>query len=106
VPLAGGDGPATVPDARRRHGSGASVGDRNALRHGRYSREVLEFRHAMRELLRENAEKLELVQGDRPTGIRVHGLFDGLGNLTKFPADFGARSGWHTSLADQNSSNG
>jgi hypothetical protein len=34
---------------------------RNALKHGCYSREVLEFRHAMRELLRETAEKLELV---------------------------------------------
>ena len=42
-------------------GSGAPAGNRNALKHGRYSREVLEFRHAMRELLRENAEKLELV---------------------------------------------
>jgi hypothetical protein len=42
-------------------GSGAPAGNRNALKHGRYSREVLEFRHAMRQLLRENAEKLELV---------------------------------------------
>ena len=42
-------------------GSGAPAGNRNALKHGCYSREVLEFRHAMRELLRENAEKLELV---------------------------------------------
>ena len=42
------------------HG-GAPAGNRNALKHGRYSREVLEFRRAMRELLRENAEKLELV---------------------------------------------
>ena len=42
-------------------GSGAQPGNRNAFKHGCYSREVLEFRHAMRELLRENAEKLELV---------------------------------------------
>ena len=42
-------------------GSGARVGNRNALKHGHYSREVLQFRHAMRELLRANAEKLELV---------------------------------------------
>jgi uncharacterized protein YjcR len=42
-------------------GSGAPAGNRNALKHGRYSREVLEFRHAMRQLLRENVEKLELV---------------------------------------------
>ena len=42
-------------------GSGARPGNRNALKHGRYSREVLEFRCAVRELLRETAEKLELV---------------------------------------------
>ena len=38
-------------------GSGARVGNRNALKHGRYSYESVEFRHRMRELLRENAEK-------------------------------------------------
>ena len=42
-------------------GSGAPAGNRNALKHGCYRREVIEFRHAMRQLLRENAEKLELV---------------------------------------------
>jgi uncharacterized protein YjcR len=42
-------------------GSGAPAGNRNALKHGRYSHEILEFRRAMHELLRENAEKLELV---------------------------------------------
>ena len=42
-------------------GSGAPAGNWNALKHGCYSREVLEFRHAMRELLRENVERLELV---------------------------------------------
>ena len=42
-------------------GSGAPAGNRNALKHGRYTGEVLEFRHAVRELLRETAEKLELV---------------------------------------------
>jgi hypothetical protein len=42
-------------------GNGAPAGNRNALKHGHYSREVLEFRRAVRELLRENAEKLELV---------------------------------------------
>ena len=40
-------------------GSGAPVGNRNALKHGRYSGEVPGFHHAMCELLRENAEKLE-----------------------------------------------
>ena len=39
----------------------AGVRNRNALKHGCYSREVTEFRNAMRELLRENATKLELV---------------------------------------------
>jgi len=42
-------------------GSGAPAGNWNALKHGCYSREVLEFRLAMRELLRENVERLELV---------------------------------------------
>jgi hypothetical protein len=43
------------------HGSGARPGNRNALRHGRYSRELIEFRQAMRELLRNSAEKIALV---------------------------------------------
>jgi hypothetical protein len=42
-------------------GSGARPGNTNALRHGRYSREVLEFRQRVRQLLRESAETLELV---------------------------------------------
>jgi hypothetical protein len=42
-------------------GSGARPGNRNALKHGRYGRELVEFRRAMRELLRETAETLELV---------------------------------------------
>ncbi len=42
-------------------GSGAPAANRNALKHGRYSREMLEFRCAVRELLRETSEKLELV---------------------------------------------
>jgi hypothetical protein len=42
-------------------GSGARPGNTNALRHGRYSHEVREFRQTMRELLRESTEKLELV---------------------------------------------
>ena len=41
-------------------GSGAQAGNRNALKHGRYSRELLEFRRAVGELLRESAEKLDL----------------------------------------------
>ena len=42
-------------------GSGAPAGNRNALKHGCYSREVLEFRQAIAHLLRENAETLDLV---------------------------------------------
>ena len=42
-------------------GSGAPAANRNALKHGRYSREMLEFRCAMRELPRESTGKLELV---------------------------------------------
>lgn len=42
-------------------GSGAQPGNRNALRHGRYTVELIEFRRMMRELLREGTEKLELV---------------------------------------------
>lgn len=41
-------------------GSGARPGNRNALKHGGYVRELLEARRAIRELLRENAEKIEL----------------------------------------------
>ena len=40
-------------------GSGSRAANRNALRHGCYSHAVLEFRHAMRELLSESAEKLQ-----------------------------------------------
>jgi hypothetical protein len=42
-------------------GSGARPGNTNALRHGRYGHELLEFRQTMRELLRDSAEKIELV---------------------------------------------
>jgi hypothetical protein len=41
-------------------GSGAQAGNRNALKHGRYTHEMLEFKRGIRELLRESAEKLEL----------------------------------------------
>ena len=41
-------------------GSGAQAGNRNALRHGRYTHELIEFRRMVRELLRENMEKREL----------------------------------------------
>ena len=49
----------------RMHGgakdSGAPAGNRNALKHGSYSREAIEVRRRMRALLRETAEKLELM---------------------------------------------
>jgi hypothetical protein len=41
-------------------GSGAPAGNRNALKHGCYRREVLEFRRRMQELLREAGELIEL----------------------------------------------
>ena len=40
-------------------GSGAQAGNRNALKHDRYTRELLEF--SLRELLRDCAETIELV---------------------------------------------
>jgi hypothetical protein len=45
-------------------GSGAQPGNRNALRHGRYSHEVLEFRRMVRELAREARELVEIVLWD------------------------------------------
>jgi uncharacterized protein YjcR len=41
-------------------GSGAPKGNRNALKHGRYTRELLEFRRAVRELVREARELVEI----------------------------------------------
>ena len=42
-------------------GSGARADNRNALKHGRYSRETVEFRRRIRELLREASELIEIV---------------------------------------------
>jgi hypothetical protein len=44
-----------------RPSSGAPAGNRNALRHGRYSHEMLEFRRMVRELAREARELVEIV---------------------------------------------
>ena len=52
VPLAVGKGAA---------GSGAQPGNRNAFRHSRYSREVIELRQTMRELLRRAGSIIEKV---------------------------------------------
>jgi hypothetical protein len=41
-------------------GSGAPAGNRNALKHGRYTGEVLEFRRRMQELVREARELAEI----------------------------------------------
>ena len=41
-------------------GRGGQAGNRNALRHGRYTRELVEFKRSIRELLCESAAKLEL----------------------------------------------
>ena len=38
-----------------------NVGKSQALKHGRYSRETVEFRRRMRELLREASELIEIV---------------------------------------------
>ena len=43
------------------HGSGAVIGNRNALRHGRYSAEMIAARQEIRSLLRKNCELLGLV---------------------------------------------
>ena len=40
-------------------GSGAKGGNRNALKHGRYSHEAIEFRRRMQELLREAGKLIE-----------------------------------------------
>jgi uncharacterized protein YjcR len=42
-------------------GSGAPAGNRNALKHGRYSHEMLEFHRRVRELAREARELVEIV---------------------------------------------
>ena len=60
VPGAGSEGQETMPEHGGARGSGAQVGNRNALKHGHYTREVLEFKRSVRELLRESAAKLEL----------------------------------------------
>jgi glucans biosynthesis protein len=41
-------------------GSGGQPGNRNALKHGRYTREAVEFRRLLRELAREARELLEI----------------------------------------------
>jgi hypothetical protein len=42
-------------------GSGARAGNRNAFKHGRYTRELIEFRRMVRELAREAHELVEIV---------------------------------------------
>ena len=44
-------------------GSGAPKGNRNALKHGHYTAELRAFRRAVRELLQEADEAIELVDG-------------------------------------------
>ena len=41
-------------------GSGARAGNRNALKHGRYSHEAIEFRRRMQELVREAGELIQM----------------------------------------------
>jgi uncharacterized protein YjcR len=42
-------------------GSGAPAGNQNALRHGMYSRDTLEFTKHMRKLLRDGRDAIEKV---------------------------------------------
>jgi uncharacterized protein YjcR len=42
-------------------GGGAPLGNRNALQHGLYTAEAIAARQAIRELLRESREVMELV---------------------------------------------
>lgn len=42
-------------------GSGAQIGNRNALKHGRYSHELLTFRRRVRELLHTTGELIKIV---------------------------------------------
>ena len=43
-------------------GSGAPKGNRNALKHGAYTKEAIEERKRFRDLLRESRELLKLVE--------------------------------------------
>jgi hypothetical protein len=43
------------------HGSGAPAGNRNALRHGRYTAQAIADRQVIHELLRESRELIELI---------------------------------------------
>lgn len=42
-------------------GGGASKGNKNALKHGRYTAEAIAERRVIRELLRDNRELLDLI---------------------------------------------
>ena len=57
--------PAVAGKRRRRmhggaKGSGGQPGNRNALKHGRYAREAVEFRRLVRELAREARRLVEI----------------------------------------------
>ena len=43
-------------------GSGAPAGNQNALKHGRYTRQAIADRKALRELIRQSIETLELFE--------------------------------------------
>ncbi len=60
VPVAGGAGRRRCRMHGGANGSGAPAGNRNALKHGRYSHEAIEFRRCMRELVREAGELIEI----------------------------------------------
>lgn len=52
VPVTGGRGKATVPNAWRREGSGAPKGDQNAFKTGLHTEEMREWRRELSELTR------------------------------------------------------
>lgn len=61
LPIAGRKRKETVPHARLRgaEGSGAPKGNRNALKHGRYTKRAIEERRGLRRLIREAEKFLE-----------------------------------------------
>ena len=57
--VAGGERQKALPHARRRRGSGAPPGNKNALKIGLFTREAIEERRALRDLIR-SARQLAL----------------------------------------------
>jgi len=56
--IAGGQRQEALPDARWRSRAGAPRGNKNALKHGLYTREAIAERQRLRELMRQARELL------------------------------------------------